>query len=567
MAGDTVAVLGGGVAGMSAAHELAQRGFEVTVYESRDRPGGKARSMPVPGTEVGISKPLPGEHGFRFFPGFYWHLPDTMDRISPDGSAFDGFVSTTQIKIAQAGGHLHDLTLPSRYPTNWDELRTTVKGLFGYFAGADIDRIGLAFFFTQMLGFMRASRSRRESEYENQSWLDFTRPDIYGEQYRKFVVDGMTRSMVAAKASEMSARTGASILLQLLFDMGPGGEGADHVLVGPTSDVWIDPWLERLQGDELRVRYLLDHTVVGLECSDKRIASVTVAGPDGGRQRVTADWYVSALPVEVMRQEHLLTPELLKAAPELEGLHKLKVSWMNGIMFYLSEDVPIVHGHTVYVDSPWALTSISQAQFWPGVDLGAMYDGRCNGILSVDISDWEAPGSVTGRAAMECTPEEIAEEVWRQLGDHLNDRGVTLEEHNRLLWFLDPAIQHPNPRKATNLEPLLVNTVGSLADRPDARTSVENLFLASDYVATNTDLATMEGANEAARAATNAILEASGSSEEECEIRELREPGFEPGDADAWDARVDLREQVLTVDDNGDIHVTRSGPDVPIVLD
>ena len=45
-----VAVLGGGVGGLSAAHELAERGFDVTVYERRDEFGGKARSMDVPGT-------------------------------------------------------------------------------------------------------------------------------------------------------------------------------------------------------------------------------------------------------------------------------------------------------------------------------------------------------------------------------------------------------------------------------------------------------------------------------------------------------------------------------------
>ena len=74
----TVAVLGGGVGGLSAAHELAERGFDVTVYEKRARPGGKARSYPTP-------EGFPAEHGFRFFPAFYRHLPDTMARIPLDG--------------------------------------------------------------------------------------------------------------------------------------------------------------------------------------------------------------------------------------------------------------------------------------------------------------------------------------------------------------------------------------------------------------------------------------------------------------------------------------------------
>ena len=43
---ERVVILGGGVGGMSAAHEFAERGFEVEILELREIPGGKARSMP-----------------------------------------------------------------------------------------------------------------------------------------------------------------------------------------------------------------------------------------------------------------------------------------------------------------------------------------------------------------------------------------------------------------------------------------------------------------------------------------------------------------------------------------
>ncbi|MBV9357134.1 MAG: NAD(P)-binding protein, partial [Chloroflexi bacterium] len=109
----SVAILGGGVAGMSAAHELVERGFDVEVFELHPIPGGKARSLAVPlrtsFANVGSvhlprgAKPprkhLPGEHGFRFFPRFYKHVVDTMARIPYGrfGSVADNLVDTANV--------------------------------------------------------------------------------------------------------------------------------------------------------------------------------------------------------------------------------------------------------------------------------------------------------------------------------------------------------------------------------------------------------------------------------------------------------------------------------------
>ena len=326
----------------------------------------------------------------------------------------------------------------------------------------------------------------------------------------------------------MSARTGGYILLQLLFDLSRPGGQADRVLNGPSNDVWIDPWLTHLRG--MGVDYRTGHQVQAIHCQQDRVTGVTVVA-DGRPVEDSADHYVAAVPVEVMRL--LASDELKLAEPRLAGLHRLRTRWMNGVMFYLDRDVALVRGHTIHIDSPWALTSISQAQFWPGFDLEQMGDGRIEGILSVDVSDWEQEGRLHRKQAMYCSKEEIGEEVWAQLKTSLNDAGIqVLEDANVLAWFLDPSIVFPNPTEAANLEPLLINTVGSWSDRPDAVTAVENLFLASDYVRTHTDLATMEGANEAARRAVNGILDAAGSSATPCQVWPLREPAiFAPAKA------------------------------------
>src|SRR5581483_6969318 len=101
----TIAVLGGGVAGLSAAQELAERGFSVRVYERRPGLGGKARSIPVPNSGGTGRRHLPGEHGFRFFPGFYKHVTDTMRRIpyGAGGNTFDNLTIASRMLLARSG--------------------------------------------------------------------------------------------------------------------------------------------------------------------------------------------------------------------------------------------------------------------------------------------------------------------------------------------------------------------------------------------------------------------------------------------------------------------------------
>jgi uncharacterized protein with NAD-binding domain and iron-sulfur cluster len=245
----------------------------------------------------------------------------------------------------------------------------------------------------------------------------------------------------------------------------------------------------------------------------------------GRQETVTADHYVAAMPVEQLRP--LLSTELVAADPQLARMRRLRTRWMNGIMFYLHHDVPILAGHTIYSDSDWALTSISQRQFWPRTDFAQLGDGAVGGILSVDVSDWERPSRRTGKVASKCSADEIKAEVWAQLKDALNDTAhVVLDDANLASAFLDEDITFPNPSETANAEPLLINTAGSWADRPDAVTRVPNLFLASDFVRTHTDLATMEGANEAARRAVNGILDATHSTARRCDVWKLTEPAI-----------------------------------------
>ncbi len=560
-----VVILGAGVAGLSAAHELVERGFAVEVYEKRARSefGGKARSLPKRDTAREGRKDLPGEHGFRFFPGFYRHLTDTMSRIPyPDGpeGVFGNLVNATACQLSRE--KTPPMEFPIRRPHSFGEFFEMLKPFLGL-KSLGPTTAELWYFAWRMLRFMVSCTQRREQEYEAITWWRFIGARRRSEEYQKLLADGITRSLVAMKAQHGSARSVGTILVQMLLDLLGGAMAADRVLNGPTSDVWIQPWVEYLEARG--VRFHAEFQATKLHVREGAIAGVTVTNGTHARL-ATGDYYVAAVPVEIMEWLLRVTPEIMELDPGLKHLRKLRVEWMNGIQFFLKRDVEIVHGHAIYLDSPWALTSISQRQFWSAKGgLSGYGDGGVRGIISVDISDWNTPGSKVPVRACNCEPNSIAAEVWDQLKVNLAwQRADQLHDDDLLDWFLDPGIQPLQPevralkpstplrgrrsverfvdtllrtdafprvklgrkKDATveNAEPLLINTIRSLECRPNAKTRIPNLFLASDYVRTHTDLATMEAANEAARRAVNGILLASRSKAPACCVWPLSEP-------------------------------------------
>lgn len=547
-AGRRVAVLGGGVAGLTAAHELAERGYAVTVYERRAL-GGKARSMDVPGSARGGRRPLPAEHGFRFIPGIYHNLPDTMRRIPFPGNAagvWDNLVAPREMMFARAAGR-EDLRGPIPWPGHSpaeltpEEIRRALAGILQTLLRLPAHET--AYFVNRVLVFLTSCDERREEVWERTPWWDFVRAERMSNEYRRILAVGITRNIVATKAEEASTRTvgtlGEAFVLNLL---GRGADGPpDRILNLPTNEAWIDPWEAHLRS--LGVEFRIGWTVREVRYADGRVSGVAVEGPDGAARTVTADHYVSALPVEHARRTW--SGALRAADPMLGRCDQLETDWMTGIQFYLTERAELVHGHLNCIDSPWSLTAIQQAEHWPSRDFPADYgDGTAVDCLSVDISEWDKPGILYGKTAKQCTREEVAREVWAQLKASLNDTGRTLLSDSALhSWFLDPGVDGLGTPHPTNQDELLIHPVGTLHNRPSAGTRIPNFFLSGDYVAVDIDLATMEGANASARAAVNSLLDRDGSDAPRCTVHPMyRAPELEPAKRhDRWRYRLGLR--------------------------
>jgi len=516
-----VAIIGAGVAGLTAAHELAERGFSVTVYE-RDHLGGKAWSLGVPGSASGGRAPLPGEHGFRFFPGFYKNLGDTQRRtpLPGGGSAYDNLVEGTTYRSSFA--NRPDLTIPLTLTPRGVTLNTVGETLLSL-TGLRLPPHEAAYFVSKLGVYVASCDERRLGQWDDVSWKDFIREDEMSEEYRKVMSRSLVRNLAATKSSEASTHSiglvGEASVMSLLGRGNDRNATFDRVLNGPTSEVWLDHWIAHLK--RLGITFRVGWNVKRLAMSDGRISHARARDGDGAAHTIDADWFISAAPLE--RTGALLNADLLTADPALEGIKRLKTDWMVGLVFYLRKPLPLAHGHVNYVDSPWALTSISQGQFWD--DLARYGDGSVKESFSTIISDWETPGILYGKAARDCTPEQVANETWAQIKAHLNDHEPgTLRDSDLHSWFLDPAMKPTSAGGLDNDTPLFIQNPGSWKDRPESKTAIGNFFLAGDWVRTKINVTTMDGANQGGRSAANALLDAAGSSAPKAAIHGLHVP-------------------------------------------
>ena len=288
----------------------------------------------------------------------------------------------------------------------------------------------------------RRATSAGWREFEGQSWWDFVERGEALDRFQKFLAKGMTRSLVAARAEEMSARTGCAILCQLMQDMaqvdGQGRQGAQRpdqrgvdrpVGRAPARQSSArGPFTPGCPGDRDPLRRRDRHR----RHVDRRAA----------RNHVTADYYVAAMPVEKL--DDLLTDELRAADPRLAILERLDHTLDDrGDVLPRQGAAQFPRGHVIYLDSEWALTAISQRQFWEDSNSSTEVTGgseaSCRSISRTGTAQLAANGKAGQASARRGDPR-------RGVGaDGRPSRQGEIAEENVLHRFLDPGHRLSRP--------------------------------------------------------------------------------------------------------------------------
>ena len=465
---------------MSAAHELARReasrSSSTSSARSRAaRPAAWTRS-PAP---AGAAR-SPASTGSASSRASTSHLPDTMSRIPYAAQRPRGVRQPRHLDADpdRARGRTQRARRAGALPEQPERLggrRCASRSTFATHLGHPARRPGALRRAAQRpavgLRGAHASASTRTRAGGSSPTPSTARP-----AYQKFLADGLTRSLVAARAREMSARTGGYILLQLLQDLAtPGGQRRPRAQRADERrlDRPVAGRARAARASSYRFGCRVDAIASRERARDRRLRAARRRGgaPAAGVRATSADYYIAAVPVEVLR-ERIAMDDAQARQPGARRPRRAP-----GALDERDHVLPAratcrsSTATAIYIDSrvgadvdlaAAVLAAVRPARAWAtatsaGSSRSTSPTGRRPGVFAAQ-----------GKIARQCSKDEIAAEVWDQLKAALNNGTEVLADANRAAWFLDPDIVAPNPTDATNLEPLLVNTAGSWA-APAAR--------------------------------------------------------------------------------------------------
>ena len=326
-------VVGGGLAGMVVARELAQRGWRVTLLERSNRLGGKAGSDIKNGRLV--------EHGYHVFPRWYSNVRAIVDRIGVRLIDFDRY------HFLLPGAYPQKFTVrgPSSLSATW---HNTFNGVLPWYHNilylySVLDMISRPLsdkgFLDRVsqIGLMRGRWFTSESvaELGQENVLKASAIPVYD-----------LSAMTAKKISSFWMRQPSPLL---------------SILPGDLQTVFIDPQVRELEALGVEIRYNAD--VSNMVMREGQLAGVAL----GDGSEVSADVYALCTPFEVTRT--WLDDSLYEADPELGNMHFLEAQPMAALHLRLRRELPdLPREHVFFHGSHYALSLIDVGRHWKELD-------------------------------------------------------------------------------------------------------------------------------------------------------------------------------------------------------
>jgi flavin-dependent amine oxidoreductase len=477
-----VTVAGGGLAGMTAALRLGERGYRVKLYEQKSMLGGNVASRPAgDGTKLDVYP-----HMFLSWYHNFWQL--LQDSGVDRDKAFAPFSSVKQLARGD-------------YPrftglTNGFSPRYVVQNLFsGVGPPADM------FLFWYATIDLLAERLNPTMLLDDVSVTGFMQARPYMTERAAKACDNFITMVWAIPSYLASAEDYRTYLAYSVANYTPPAMLAR----GPAADRVIGPLATAMEHAGVEIRPEVQ--VTSVSCTDGRVTEIGLQDATfdphtytwvraGDTWSEPVDELVLAVPPEALsalvrsgRPGH----RIVEAVPKLAELSRLR-----------SQRIPILHAHfnrklkpippepVGLYDSRLALAFTDISQTWP--DVHGLADTT---VLSVSASD---PYALPGTGA-----DDDAFAILRELAQYVDfDPGDT--------WGNSPDIDWARTRYESNTDSqLFINETGIDVWRPEAACAgVANLYFAGNFCANRIGMMTVESAVASGLEAAREIVERRG---------------------------------------------------------
>ncbi|MFO7830553.1 MAG: FAD-dependent oxidoreductase [Desulfuromonadaceae bacterium] len=494
----SIVIFGAGIAGLTAAHELAHLGYAVSVYETTDEPGGFFRSARLDENN------MPTEYSWHGMGPWYHNAFDLMQQIpfSEKGSIYDSALSRPVdfgIFPDDAKAEFYDdglRSIPKMFRMNrWELAKWSYVMLKTWTSNnrskIDYDKINAAQAWESLL---------KDKAYKTWRscfgpWIgsDWSKVSLHttGDFFRKQLT---TKARHPHKADEhgpaWTQETGAGWLL----------------FTGPSSEYWFDPWVKYLE--DKGVTFHWEKALTRFDFDETRITSAYC-----GEEKIQGDIYILAV-------NPFMTVDILSATPALENQDELRLFkplTQGGphiqVSFRLAfpEEIKFPRNRTAVVisDSEFNLTLFAEEQVWDkDVDLGRGIKSLWTGTSCIS----SIPGRIYAKPVDTCSKDEFIEEVKAQiLSCGALDRLIREANQGKGLEDFFPAEIEVwdewefSPEGIKSLQPKWVNSTNTQTYLPAQKTPLPNLFLAGAHTRTQAQVWSIEGAVESGRRAAKAI--------------------------------------------------------------
>ncbi|MXP14911.1 FAD-dependent oxidoreductase [Altererythrobacter confluentis] len=491
--GNTVAIIGGGLAGMSAAMRLCSAGFDVTLYEAHDRLGGNASS---------IKRVVPGENAPKtdqqnadktaieqdVYPHMFCDWYDNFwDLYEHDlGRKRDDYFSPRQgVSMLRKGDAQYSRLLNN---TSMEALVENMQS--GLLSPAETFLLGYS-----MLDL--AAHPFDRSSFDQLNKLDVN-GFIYSRGYSTENVAEMENYILTLIWSIQSEETAAATYQNFLrhcFKF-PDNSPFSWLLKGSLDKQLIAPLREELEKRGCRIE--TGATVSTVRLCDDRPKIRWKRNPADKRAHVNSyDYLVMAVGPAALTSlvmggdEHTSEGKrLISCEQSLSQLQRMSAVPIPVVDVYFKHKLDLFpKDHVGLGGSKYGLTVLDISQLWSDHD----FDGKTAIIIAASDAASIPSASCNGQGWLML--QELKEFYpGINIGKHWRDPDCDIDWHRT------------NARSNVDY-PLFLNSVGSWGWRPEAAypNTMPRVFFAGDLCRTDVDMATVEGAVQSGFQAAKAL--------------------------------------------------------------